>query len=116
MEIGSKGLLKAKLTVPQGTSLGFTIVHTDEDGNVIDHSGSTLALKLQKKNGAAVANWSSYCTGSATGITVAIPDNATTSINPGTAMVWDLIATDSGGNSTRLCYGDADVVDTYSLD
>lgn len=116
MNIGSKGLLKADLVIPQGTSLGFSIVHKDEDGNVVDHSGSTCYMVLQKKGGVEVADWSSYCTGSATGITVAIPDAATTSINPGTAMVWDLIVTDSGGASTRLIYGDAQVVDTYSLD
>lgn len=116
MDIGAKGLLKANLIVPQGTSLGFSVTHTDEDGNVIDHSGSTCHMALQKKGGVEVADWSSYCTGSATGITVAIPDNATTSITAGMQMVWDLIVTDSGGASTRLIYGDAQVVDTYSLD
>lgn len=116
MNIGSKGLLKADLVIPQGTSLGFSIVHKDEEGNVIDHSGSTVSMALQSKGGVSEADWSSYCTGSAAGIAVAVPDAATASLVPGKALVWDIIVTDSGGASTRLIYGDAQVVDTYALD
>ena len=47
MDIGGKGLEEVNLTIPQGTSLTFTVIHKDDQGQVIDHSGSTAAMALQ---------------------------------------------------------------------
>lgn len=115
VEIGGKGLAEVNLTIPQGTSLAFTIVHKDEEGNVIDHSQSTVAMAFQSKDGATTYDLSRYCTGTSEGIGAAIPASATEALPKG-KLVWDMIVEMQGGATLRLAYGAVSVVDTYALD
>lgn len=115
MDIGSKGLAEVNLTIPQGTSLEFDITHTDEGGNAVDHTGSTIAMAFQTRDGKVTRDLSACCTGTSTGVSVAIPASATGDLPLG-KMVWDLIATMTSGDVVRVCYGSVSVVDTYALD
>lgn len=115
IEIGGKGLVEVNLTIPQGTSLAFTIVHKDEEGNVIDHSQSEISMAFQSKDGATTYDLSQYCTGSASGVSASIPANYTEGLPKG-KLVWDIFAAMDGGGTYRLAYGGVTVVDTYALD
>lgn len=115
MEIGSRGLAEVNLTIPQATSLTFDVVHKDEEGNVIDHSASTVAMALQTKDKATTYDLDSCCTGMVDKIRVAIPATTSEALPLG-KLNWDMIATTALGEQIRLCYGIAQVVDTYALD
>lgn len=114
MEIGAKGLQRANLIIPQGTTLAFTIVHKDESGNIVDHSADTFAMAFQTRDNADNIDASQYVTATARSIEVTLPDAFTSTLAIGT-MLWDLIVT-AGSGSTRLVFGDAIIVDTYALD
>jgi len=115
VEIGGKGLVEVNLTIPQGTSLAFTIVHKDEEGNVIDHSQSTVHMAFQSKDKTTTYDLSRYCTGTADGIESLIPASFTATLPKG-RLVWDMIVVVDGGEALRLAYGSVNVVDTYALD
>ena len=113
MDIGAKGLAEVNLTIPQGTSLHFEVIHTDEEGAVIDHSASTVKMALQ--GGGGSYDLSEWCTGGHDSIVVDVPGEATKALPIG-KQAWDMIVLTSGGGSIRMCYGSAKVVDTYALD
>lgn len=115
-EIGSPGLARVDLTIPQGTTLRFTISHTDGDGNPVDHTGSTIAAVVQGRDGRTLCNLSPYCTGTETGIDVSIPASVGNALAAGEVNRWDMIVTMSGGDTVRIAYGSATAVDTYALD
>ena len=115
MDIGSKGLAEVNLTIPQETSLAFDVVHKDEDGHVVDHSASTLHMAIQSKDGETTYQLDGCCSATAERIRVAIPAASTAALPLG-KMVWDLIAETTAGDVIRLCYGAAQIVDTYALD
>ena len=115
MDIGSKGLQEVNLTIPQATSLTFTVVHKDDQGQTIDHSGSTAAMAIQTKDKQTTYDMDAYCTCAESGIYVSLPSTATGALPLG-KYNWDLIVTQSNGSVVRLCYGIAQVVDTYALD
>lgn len=115
MEIGGKGLAEVNLTIPQATSLTFDVVHKDEQGNVVDHSASTLHMAIQTKDGSETYQLDGCASATAERIRVSIPANSTEALPLG-KMVWDLIAETTAGETLRLCYGAATVVDTYALD
>ena len=115
MEVGSKGLAEVNITIPQGCSLDFEIVHKNEQGQAVDHTGSTLHMAFESKDGATLIDLSSCCTGTSTGITVVIPASESESMALG-KMLWDLIADTTSGDTIRICYGTATIVDTYALD
>ena len=115
VEIGSKGLEEVNLTIPQGASLAFTIVHKDEEGHAVDHSASTIVMAFQSKDGKTTTDTSTYCTGTETGISVMLPAAFTEALPKG-KLVWDIFATVQGGPTFRMAYGTVTVVDTYALD
>jgi len=115
MDIGAKGLQEVNLVMPQGTSLYFEVVHTDDDGQVINHSRSTIKCAMQNTGGEEQFDMSRFCTGTASKIIVSIPSSFTRTL-PLQPMKWDLVATLPTGSATRLCYGNVQVVDTYALD
>ena len=115
MEIGSKGLCEANLTIPQETSLSFTVVHKDSAGNVIDHSGSVVNMAFQSKDKTRTYDLDSCCTTSAEGIYVTIPPEISESMPIG-KMNWDMIITAESGEQFRILYGNVTIVDTYALD
>ena len=115
MEIGSKGLQEANLTIPQSTSLLFEVVHTDDEGDAIDHSESTCFMAFQSKDKQRTIDLSECCTPSADKITVLIPSSVTAELDLG-KMLWDLMVTMSDGETVRLLYGTVNVVDTYAMD
>ena len=115
MEIGSKGLAEVNLTIPQDTSLTFDVVHEDDEGNVIDHSHSTIHMALQTKDKSTTYDMDSCCAGDADKIRVTIPASLTVDLPLG-KLNWDMIVTTSLGEQVRACYGVATIVDTYALD
>ena len=114
MEIGAKGLQRANLIIPQGTTLAFSIIHRDESGRVVDHSADAFAMAFQTRDNADTVDASEYVMGGAQSIEVVLPDVFTATLDIG-VMLWDLIVTTTAG-STRLVFGDAIIVDTYALD
>lgn len=115
-QIGNTGLLEALLIVNQGCSLDFEVIHKDDNGNVIDHTGSQGRLVIKNQSGRdIIADFSDYITCAASNILVSIPSEATKDIRPG-EYVWDLIVTMQHGDVIRMLYGPARIVDTYSLD
>lgn len=116
VNIGSKGLVEVDLTLPQGTTLDFTIFHLDESGEPVDHTESTFASAIQTTAGTTAADISEYCTGTVGGIEVALPASVSSSLQANKAYRWDLIATLTSGDVVRLAYGKVTVVDTYALD
>lgn len=115
MDIGGKGLANVDLTIPQGCSLDFAITHTDEEGNPVDHTGSTIRMAFQGKDGTGTVDLSQCCSGTATGINVVIPPSSTEALPLG-KMVWDIIAEMQSGDTVRIAYGAVSIVDTYALD
>lgn len=119
MEIGSNGLKEVNLTIPQGTSLTFDIVHEDDEGNVIDHSESTAFMAFQRKDKGTgtvtTYDMDSCCTCTSEYIRVSIRADATESMPLG-RMSWDIIVETLFGERIRLCYGNVSIVDTYALD
>lgn len=114
-EIGSRGLAEVNLTLPQDTSLTFDVVHTDDSGNVIDHSGSTVHMALQSKDKKTTFVMDSCCSAMSELIRVSIPASVTEALPLG-KMNWDMIVTTLLGEQVRVCYGNATIVDTYALD
>ena len=115
MDIGAKGLANVNLTIPQSTTLAFSVVHKDSGGHVIDHSQSTVNMAFQSKNQATTYDLDNCCTATDNGIFVTIPATITEAL-PLDNLNWDLIVEDTYGVVTRLCYGVAKIVDTYALD
>ena len=115
MEIGAKGLKEVNLTIPQSTSLTFDEVHTDEEGNVFDHSSSTARMAFQTKNKQTTYVMDACVSCDAEKIRVSIPASMTEPLPLG-KLVWDLIVTTDSGEQVRLCYGNVNVVDTYAFD
>lgn len=115
MEIGSKGLANVNLVIPQSTTLAFSVVHKDCEGNPIDHSQSTINMAFQSRNRATTYDLDSCCSATESGIFVTISADITENL-PLDNFNWDLIVEDTNGFVTRLCYGVAKIVDTYALD
>ena len=115
IEIGSKGLAEVNLTIPQGTSLAFTIVHKDEEGDAVDHTNSDISMAFESKDGSEFYDLSRFCIGTDSGISVMIPADFTSSLSKG-KLVWDIFAKISGGGTYRLAYGMVSIVDTYAFD
>lgn len=115
IEIGGKGLKEVNLTIPQETSLTFDVVHTDDSGNVIDHSQSVAHMAFQSTDRETTYNLDTCCDCGAERIRVAIPASVSGEMPLG-SMVWDLIVATALGEQVRLCYGKVKIVDTYALD
>ena len=115
VEIGSRGLREVNLTIPQGTSLTFDIVHTTDGGEVVDHSQSACRMAFQSADKKTHYVMDSCCSADAERIRVTIPADQTESLPLG-KMSWDLIVETQLGESVRICYGKVSIVDTYALD
>lgn len=115
MEIGAKGLQEVNLTIPQSTSLTFDVVHTDEEGNVFDHSSSTARMAFQTKDKQTTYVMDACVSCAADKIRVSIPASMTENLPLGKLM-WDIIVTTDSDEQVRLCYGNVNVVDTYAFD
>lgn len=115
IEIGAKGLAEVNLTIPQDTSLTFTVVHKDEDGNTVDHSQSVANMAFQSKDRQTFADLDACVTCQQDSIIVAIPASVSEDLPIG-KMNWDIIVTMVSGEQIRLCYGAVSIVDTYALD
>ena len=114
MEIGSKGLAEVNLTIPQSTSLTFTIVHKDSEGHVIDHSNDTANMAFQSGDKERFVDLDDCVEMGADNITVSIPASVSDGLPLG-KLNWDLIVT-MASEQLRLAYGKVNIVDTYALD
>lgn len=110
MDIGSKGFLEARIIIPKGTSLSFEIIHKDEDGNVIDHTGDEARMVF--KHGAEAVDMSPCCTCGAESISVNIPAETSASFESD-SYYWDMVIV--AESTTRIAYGTVVVPETYSL-
>ena len=116
MKIGSEGLAQVDLTIPQGTTLSFTVTHTDEQGQAVDHSGSTAHMAIKdKRSDEIVAKLDDCCTCTSEGIYVLIPATSTAEMPIGT-YPWDLMVETSALKVIRMCQGTATIIDTYAMD
>lgn len=117
MDLGSESLAKANLIIPQKTSLEFYIVHTDEDGQVIDHSESVAHMAIQTRDGETTYQLDSCCTCSTDKITVFITpaDSAALPVDA-KGLKWDMMVHMADGEVIRLVAGNVSVVDTYACD
>jgi hypothetical protein len=119
MELGGKSIYEedVNLNIPQKASFYFMVVHKDASGNVVDHSGSTIHMSLQSKDGKTNYDMSQYCAATAQAITVNIPASATADLPIGKkSLNWDIFATTQSGGQNRLCDGVVNVYDTYAMD
>ena len=114
MDIGSKGLCEVNLTIPQGCSLTFSVVHKDEEGNVVDHSASTARMAFQKSDKTNI-DLSPCCSCGQDGVAITVPASQTAAMEIG-KMSWDLIVETASGETMRMAYGKVSIVDTYALD
>lgn len=114
IEIGSKGLKEVNLTIPQDTSLSFLIVHKDDGGHVIDHSGDTANMAFQSSDKELFVDLDACVDMGDENIAVSIPASVSADLPLG-KLNWDIIVT-TGSEQLRLCYGKASIVDTYALD
>lgn len=114
-EIGSKGLAEVNLTIPQGTSLAFDVIHKGDDDEIIDHSLSNARMAFQTKDKKKIWQLDSCVDCGAERIWVDIPASATEELPIG-KLLWDLIITTDIGEQIRVCYGQVSIVDTYALD
>lgn len=113
--IGSKGFDQVNLIIPQGTSLPFTVVQKDDEGNVVDLSGFTPHMVFKTKSDAIVANLDDCCTCTSECVMVFIPATRTRGLPLGN-LLWDLMIEKSETNVERFAYGTVQIVDTYSMD
>ena len=112
MKIGSEGLKRLDLVIPQKCTFIFDVVHKTTGGSIVDHSGSEIHMVIEDKKRSF--DLSQYCVGTVDKIVVSIPYSETAKLPIG-EFVWDLIAI-KNGDATRILYGDVEVVDTYALD
>ena len=113
--IGSDGY-EADMIINQGCSLNFTVLHKDNQGNVINHSGSRGKIAFspkERKKGSIVIKDAITCT--ASNIYVDLVPEDTWQLSPGN-YDWDLIVEMANSEVVRLVFGDAKVNDTYALD
>lgn len=113
IEIGNDGLLEANLILNQNCSRSFTVIHKDENGDVIDHSQSSGHLAIQKGKTTYSLDDTVVCGSSE--IVVSISPDDIRDIKPG-EYLWDFIVEMHNGENIRLIYGEAYMIDTYALD
>ena len=112
--LGSKGLLNADLVLVQSKSHASTLVHEDESGEAIDHTGWTGRCRIQ---GGSVDLALDGCVtfGEDGAILLTIPSSVTASIPLG-SYDWDLMCETPTGWVERVAYGKARVHDSFSYD
>lgn len=113
MTIGNAGLINADLIINQGCSRSFTVIHEDDEGNIIDHTGSIGTIAIEKGNFIKKFNGAVSCGASAIAVTIDANDTKNLSLGE---YDWDLIVRMTSGEVIRLIYGIATVTDTYALD
>lgn len=113
IEIGQRGL-EADWIINQKCSQAFTVVHKDANGNVINHSRSHGHIALSAGPDRVLKRFDNAVTCTASNIVVSLtPED--TDIKAG-EWPWDLIIDTASGESIRLVYGTAYVIDTYAKD
>lgn len=112
--VGKAGLKEVHLTIPQHTTLTFTVEHRDSGGHLVDHSSSTIRMGLEDKE-KRFTDLSDCVTVTPEGLLVEIPSSVSSALPVGKNK-WDMMAEMANGQTVRLCYGMCQVVDTYALD
>lgn len=115
MEIGSRWLLEGDIILPHKTSLTFDVEHKNKNGEIIDHSDSTVHMKFQSSDKKTTYDLDSCCAPSAEHIRVAIPASMS-SVLPIGKLKWDMIVETALGERIRLIAGKVIIDDTYALD
>ena len=111
--LGSQGLLNADLILVQNVSFSATIIHEDDEGHPIDHTGWTVYCQAQGKTRIDLTDCVSF--GDNGSIVIYIPDEVT-KLMPLATMNWDIIVEDTTGYATRLVYGKITVYDSFARD
>lgn len=111
--LGSQGLLNADLVLVQNVSFSATIIHEDDEGHPVDHTGWTAYCQAQGKTNIDLSDCISF--GEEGMIHIYIPDDVTKEL-PLSNFKWDIIVEDDTGFATRLVYGKINVYDSYARD
>lgn len=114
VELGSRGLLNADMRLVRGCSLAVTLVHEDEEGRPVDHTGWQAWCRIQG-DGIDVDLTDRVAFGEEGEIVLSVTDEITAAI-PAGAYGWDLIAEDATGYATCIAYGAALVYESYARD
>jgi hypothetical protein len=98
----------ANIFIDQGANFAITVDVTDINGAVLNMAGYTASAQMRKTYSSSTASATFVTSINAAGgqVTLTLDDSVTTTIEPG-RYVYDLVATDSGGLSTRVVEGQA---------
>ena len=111
--LGSQGLLNADLVLVQNVSFSATIIHENDEGEPIDHTGWHAYCQAQGRTVVDLNDCVSF--GEDGAIHIYIPDTLTKEM-PLSTFNWDIIVEDETGFATRLVYGKINVYDSYARD
>lgn len=111
--LGTQGLLNADLVLVQNVSFSATIIHENDDGTPVDHTGWTAYCQAQGRQTFILSDSVSF--GDSGEIYIYITDEQTNSMPTGTYN-WDIICEDQAGYAIRLVYGKATVYDSFARD
>lgn len=114
VELGTRGLLNADMRLVRSCSFSATLVHEDEKGQPIDHTGWSAWCRIQG-DGIDVDLTDRVAFGEGGEIAIYVPDEVTATI-PAGAYGWDLIVEDATGYATCIAYGAALVYDSHARD
>lgn len=96
---------KANLFIDQGTTFETVLTLTDEDGNILDLSGSSAASQIRKSYSSSLtAEFSTSINVSSGEITLSLTANQTGNIVAG-RYVYDVELTDAESSITRIVEG-----------
>ena len=106
----------SNLIVDQGSAFSSTITVEDSDGNVVNLTNYTYAGKIKKTydSSTSVSFATPTTPGSNGQIAITLTDTVTKAMEPG-RYVYDVEITSSGGVTTRVVEGQAEVTPGVTL-
>ena len=106
----------SNLIIDQGSAFSSTITVTDNDGNVVNLTNYTYAGKIKKSydSSTSVSFATPTTPGSNGQIAITLTDTVTKAMEPG-RYVYDVEITSSGGVTTRVVEGQAEVTPGVTL-
>lgn len=106
------------LVIEIGATFDQTVTWTDEDGDAVDVSGYTAAMKVKSKIGGStlvsLTDGDGITLGADGTIRIVIEAATTAALSAETA-VYDLVLTSAAGKVTRLLQGRADISPSVSI-
>ena len=103
---------KHNITVGRGEDFSFTLTIATSGGAAVDISNNTFKAEVRRDAGKPlVATFTVTIEGAASAGTVKVklPKAETLKLDGNARYKWDLFRIESGGNTTRLIYGDLQI-------